>query len=146
MGNGAHSDEASLHPKCEHFAPAQRDEMEADGMQLCTSPGGLTPGKWSEFCRRGQRRDGGFAMPFATFLDTKNPAANRDVLSKLPALIVRYGSLSRVQISYSLVSFRLQSQQHSIVNPTAIIHGCRRFVDSFHCRCQRILSSSKGQR
>ena len=34
--NVAHRDEASLHPKCEHFAPAQQDGMEGDGVQFST--------------------------------------------------------------------------------------------------------------
>ena len=46
----------------------------------------LTPGEWGELCRCGQRREGGFAMLFATVLDTRNPAANREILSKFPVL------------------------------------------------------------
>jgi len=48
VGNVAHADEGNPRPKCVHFALAQRDG-----------------------------REGGFAKPFVTFLDTKNPAVNR---------------------------------------------------------------------
>lgn len=70
-GNVAHSNEANPRPKCVHFAPAQQSGLGGEGMQLCQC---------------GRRREGGFATPFATVHDTKNPAAHRKFLPKLPAL------------------------------------------------------------
>lgn len=45
VGNVAHSDKANPRPQCVHFAPAQRGELDGDGVQLCTSFGAAGAGE-----------------------------------------------------------------------------------------------------
>lgn len=77
-------------------------EWRATACNCARRSGRLTPRRWSELCRCGWRRDSGFAMPFATVLDTRNPSVNREILSKFPALESSCRQSQRGAISYSL--------------------------------------------